>query len=484
MKACKKIRRLSSFEREIHPKTNDERNKRLALLTLHVVGANTADQFIHLIKMDHNNLESEGQKGIFVVKMKNESVQKKKKAISIVRPSFPHFWFRVSSSLIAIRWFAAAVARCDTSAYYTFFNYPLTCHSMDKTQSAYYHEGKRIQPFPASFISSVQYLQGYGVIAFIVLFTDNDNHCSLSPHIPFHHSWDLYCISGSGSSMHFMWWLWRNALRHCKSHNCLYLLSTSFSQNCASRSDLTGTSSENYKKNLCRMMKKPLRRSLPFIAKYPENAIIMWIGSAPRIARKKISFTDGMEMQSLYIHFLYCIPHSKTSVEINLVRPLDELFLQTCDKIKEKIDKFIHKQTNKVICDESETSEFVFSSPDHPNLLVSTNEQVYKDENVIDICINNNVYRLLRNPPRCTKLALKLKPLVGCPLMATFSLADDSRKVELSFHWYVGESDASLISPMLNNKIPEEHIFIFAKTMNYADRQVISIVNDGILDCP
>ncbi|VDK62098.1 unnamed protein product [Onchocerca ochengi] len=251
------------------------------------------------------------------------------------------------------------------------------------------------------------------------------------------------------SSLQFMWWLWRNALKHCKSHNCLYLLSTSFSQNCASRSDLTGTSS---------MMKKPLRRSMPFIAKYPENTIIMWIGSAPRIARKKISFTDGMEIQSLYIHFLYCIPHSKTSVEINLVRPLDELFLQTCDKIKEKIDKFM--QTSKMICDESETSEFVFASPNHPNLLVSTNEQVYKDENILDICINNNVYRLLRNPPRCTKLALKLKPLVGCPIMATFSLANDSRKAELSFHWYVGESDASLISPMLNNISKENSKYI------------------------
>ncbi|MCP9259333.1 Endonuclease/Exonuclease/phosphatase [Dirofilaria immitis] len=60
------------------------------------------------------------------------------------------------------------------------------------------------------------------------------------------------------------------------------------------------------------------------------------------------------------------------------------------------------------------------------------------------------MYRLLRNPPRCTKLVLKLKPLVGCPLMASFSLADNSREAELSFHWYVGEFGASLISPVLN----------------------------------
>ncbi|KAM3723713.1 2',5'-phosphodiesterase [Dirofilaria immitis] len=238
----------------------------------------------------------------------------------------------------------------------------------------------------------------------------------------------------------YMWWLWKNALRYCGNRDCLYFSLTSFSQNCALRNDPTGTFS----------MKSPLRRNIPYIAKYPENAIIMWIGSAPRLARKKFSFTSGTEAQSLYIHFSYSIPHSKTSIEINLVRPLDELFLQTCHKIREKINKFIHKQISKVVCDESDTSEFVFSAPNHPNLLLCTNEQVYKDENILDICINNNMYRLLRNPPRCTKLVLKLKPLVGCPLMASFSLADNSREAELSFHWYVGEFGASLISPVLN----------------------------------
>lgn len=90
------------------------------------------------------------------------------------------------------------------------------------------------------------------------------------------------------------------------------------------------------------------------------------------------------------------------------------------------------------------------------------------------------MYRLLRDPPRCTKLDLKLRPLVGCPLMASFSLANsklepsdfhvfyylkilifqffkiircfpDSQTAETSFHWYVGEPDTSLISPVMNN---------------------------------
>ncbi|VIO91797.1 Uncharacterized protein BM_BM5395 [Brugia malayi] len=239
-----------------------------------------------------------------------------------------------------------------------------------------------------------------------------------------------------------MWWLLRNTVRHCESRGCLFPFSISFFQNCASRSDPDTISS---------VMKRRLRRNVSYIAKYPENVIMMWVGSVPRIARKKISCADGMEEQSLHICFVYCVPHSKTLVEINLVRPLNELFLQTCDKIKEKISKFIHKQSSKVACDESDTSGFLFSSPGHPNLLLSTNEQVYKDENVLDMCINNKAYRLLRNPPRCTKLVIKLKPLVGCPLMASFLLAENLRKVEPLFHWYVGEPDTCLISPVLNN---------------------------------
>uniref|UniRef100_A0A158Q7K2 Endo/exonuclease/phosphatase domain-containing protein n=1 Tax=Elaeophora elaphi TaxID=1147741 RepID=A0A158Q7K2_9BILA len=240
-----------------------------------------------------------------------------------------------------------------------------------------------------------------------------------------------------------MWWLLTNAVKHCRSRGCLHPSSILFLQNCASRSDPTNTFS---------VMKKPFRREIPFIAKYPENTVLMWVGNFPQISRKKkISFSDAAEEQSLHIHFLYSFPYSKTFVEVNLVRPLDELFLQTCDKIKEKINKFIHKQTNKVVGGESEMSEFVFSAPNDPTLLLSTNEQIYKNENMLDICINNDVYRLLRDPPRCTKLALKLKPLVGCPLMASFSLADNSHKVELSFHWYVGEPDAALISPVINN---------------------------------
>ncbi|EFO20952.2 endonuclease/Exonuclease/phosphatase [Loa loa] len=243
-----------------------------------------------------------------------------------------------------------------------------------------------------------------------------------------------------------MWWLLRNAVRHCRSRS-LYPFPITFFQNCASKSDPVGTSSKNH----WRVMKTPLRRNIPYIAKYPENVIMMWIGSTPRIARNKILFTDGMEEHSLHIHFVYCVPHSKTLVEINLARPLDELFLRTCEKIKEKVNKFIHKQPNKVVCDETGASEFVFSAPNHPNLLLSTNEQIYKDENILDVCINNDMYRLLRNPPRCTKLVLKLKPLVGCPLMASFSLAGNSRKVDPSFHWYAGEPGASLILPIVNN---------------------------------
>ncbi|CAG9530616.1 unnamed protein product [Cercopithifilaria johnstoni] len=239
-----------------------------------------------------------------------------------------------------------------------------------------------------------------------------------------------------------MWWLLRNVVKHCRSRGCLHPSLISFSQNCSSRSDLIGT---------FLVMKKPPRRDISFIAKYPENAIVMWIGNIPRTASKKISFTDGIEEQSLHIHFLYCIPYSKTLVEVNLVRPLDELFLQTCDKIKEKVNKLLCKHTNKVVGDESDIAEFVFSAPNYPNLLLSTNEQIYKNENLVDICINNDVYRLLRDPPRCTKLVLKLKPLVGCPLMPSFSLANNSRKVKLSFHWYVGEPDALLISPVINN---------------------------------
>ncbi|VBB25198.1 unnamed protein product [Acanthocheilonema viteae] len=219
-------------------------------------------------------------------------------------------------------------------------------------------------------------------------------------------------------------------------------------------------------------MKKPLRRDISFIAKYPESAIIMWIGNVSKTARKKISFTDGVEEQSLYINFLYCIPNSKTLIEVNLVRPLDELFLQTCDKIKEKINKVIHKQTNEVVGDESETSEFVFSAPNHPNLLLFTNEEIYKNENLLNIYINKDVYRLLRDPPRCTKLVLKLKPLVGCPLMASFSLANNSQKIELLFHWYVGEPDTSLISPVMNNTSGEKPKYsmdgwVYRSTGNY-----------------
>uniref|UniRef100_A0A915PFB4 Endonuclease/exonuclease/phosphatase domain-containing protein n=1 Tax=Setaria digitata TaxID=48799 RepID=A0A915PFB4_9BILA len=166
-------------------------------------------------------------------------------------------------------------------------------------------------------------------------------------------------------------------------------------------------------------MKQPIRRNNLYIAKCPENTIIMWVGNVPRAVRKKISLSSGMETQSLHIHFIYCIPYSKTLVEVSLIRPLNELFLQTCDK------------------------------------LLSTNEQVYKNDTVVNICINNQIYRILRNPPRCTKLVLKLKPLVGCPLMASFSLTDDLEKVNPSFHWYVGKPGASLVTPVLNNTLEE-----------------------------
>lgn len=76
--------------------------------------------------------------------------------------------------------------------------------------------------------------------------------------------------------------------------------------------------------------------------------------------------------QHLHIHLLYCIPHSEAIAEVNLTRPLDELFWQTCDKIKGKVNKFIHKQPGKVACDKSEISEFVFSAPDHSNLVSYT----------------------------------------------------------------------------------------------------------------
>ncbi|VDK73196.1 unnamed protein product [Litomosoides sigmodontis] len=236
----------------------------------------------------------------------------------------------------------------------------------------------------------------------------------------------------------YMWWLLTNAVKHCRNRGCLYPSSLSFFQNCASRSDPTST---------LPVMKKPNRRDVPFIAKYPENAVIMWT----RQNRKKISFTDEVEDQSLHIHFLYCIPYSNTLIEVNLVRPLSELFLQTCDKIKEKVSKLVCKQAGKVVGDGNGTSKFVISVPNHPNLLFLTNEEIYNNENLLNICINNDTYRLLRDPPRCIKLDLKLRPLVGCPLMASFTLANNSQATDISFHWYIGEPDASLISPVINN---------------------------------
>lgn len=49
------------------------------------------------------------------------------------------------------------------------------------------------------------------------------------------------------------------------------------------------------------------------------------------------------DQESLLICFLYRIPTSDKSVEITLLRPLDELFLQTWNKIKDKINKYMTK---------------------------------------------------------------------------------------------------------------------------------------------
>lgn len=213
------------------------------------------------------------------------------------------------------------------------------------------------------------------------------------------------------------------------------------------------------------MMKKSVKKTTRYVVKYPENVIFMWIGSVPKSVRKSITFMDEAKAQSLYILFSYRIPLSDTKMEISLIRPLNELFLRTCDKIKEKINKFVLKQS-KVVYDEESNGEFIFSAPDHPNLLLSTNEEIYQNENLVQILINNDIYRILRNPFRCTKLVLTLKPLVGCPLMPSFVLSDDLRKIQPKLHWYVGEANASLVPPTLESDLKGESKFTI-KGWNY-----------------
>ncbi|VDN26726.1 unnamed protein product [Gongylonema pulchrum] len=184
----------------------------------------------------------------------------------------------------------------------------------------------------------------------------------------------------------------------------------------------------------------------------------MWIANAPKTARNKnpseadknglrdtVILTVSCRLQSLYIHFLYNVPNSGELLEVNLMRPLDEVFAQTCDKIKEKLQKSFLKQTKQMLCDEVLDYEFVVSAPCLPNLLLSTNEQVYENKEFAELHINDDFYRIVRDPPRCTKLALKLKPIVECPLMAT------SQKVEPRFHWYVADADISLSIPQLES---------------------------------
>lgn len=203
------------------------------------------------------------------------------------------------------------------------------------------------------------------------------------------------------------------------------------------------------------MEKLTIQRSqqlIKFNMKLPNDAMMIWRDNETNTKQSSDYCGAGIEHQSDFsILFEYSRPSSSPSQNImSLRRPLNENFSKTVERLKKKM---IGKQKKGNPCaDNSATDQQTCVEVDGFNLSDAnkqTNMDIFYDERISFIKINDRKYRLIRDAPDCSCLKIDLEPRVGRPLIASYDMRTGYECLsEPAFHWFVGPESLSALPPI------------------------------------
>uniref|UniRef100_A0A915AGX7 Endonuclease/exonuclease/phosphatase domain-containing protein n=1 Tax=Parascaris univalens TaxID=6257 RepID=A0A915AGX7_PARUN len=200
--------------------------------------------------------------------------------------------------------------------------------------------------------------------------------------------------------------------------------------------------------------------------KLPDSTIFIW-HDAP-LKSKRVD-NDGSELSTsvgrvpldISILLTYEQAEEPSSYVIAMRRRSDDKYVNTLQRLRVKLSYGSKKKRKGAVVGDADLVPLEVMGVDNSKLHLWTNEDVFYNSEVSSLQIGTKPYRLVRDAADCSSLAIALKPIVGCPLMASYDMRSGPEiSSEPTFHWYVGPQSLSAVQPTEVNDTDGSRSFV------------------------
>ncbi|VDK54482.1 unnamed protein product [Anisakis simplex] len=184
--------------------------------------------------------------------------------------------------------------------------------------------------------------------------------------------------------------------------------------------------------------------------KIPDLSVFVWRDMPYKNKENGATNSIGRIPSDISIVFEYNVSEDDpTSTPlVALRRSLSDKFINTQQRLRLRLTGGTKKKRKGLKLNDADLVAINVTGVDNSELLSSTNEDIFfNNANVNSLRIGDKEYRLIRNALDCSSLSVALRPIVGCPLMASFDMRSGSKECEPVFHWYVGAESQSAVKP-------------------------------------
>ncbi|VDM41353.1 unnamed protein product [Toxocara canis] len=186
--------------------------------------------------------------------------------------------------------------------------------------------------------------------------------------------------------------------------------------------------------------------------KLPDSTVFVWRDTPVKNKRadneESGSTTSvGRVPLDISILFTYDEPDEPSPSLVAMRRPSDDKYVNTQQRLRMKLTGGSKKKHKGAMIKDADLVSVEVAGIDNTDMHLCTNEDVFYNDKVNSLVIGGKPYRLVRDAADCSSLSVVLKPIVGCPLMASCDMRSGSKECKPTFHWYVGPESLSAVQP-------------------------------------